>query len=94
VLDEPLALAAAIGVQKNVFCNKALNFETLAKHKRTQDEEGEGSPDLFDATPYSPFFKKDEEAPITEVEHVVGMLARLDQGIATNSDTMITLVAD
>jgi hypothetical protein len=42
----------------------------------------------------SKFFKKDEVAPITDVEHVVGVLTRLDQGIATNNDAIINLVDD
>jgi hypothetical protein len=95
VSDELPASAAAIEVQETFFQeNKALTFKTPVKQKRLQDNEGQELPDPLDLSPYSPFFKKDEEAPITEVVHVVGVLARLDQGIATNSNAMLTLVED
>jgi phage shock protein A len=94
ISDDLPASAAAIEVQETFFRNKALNFKTPGKRKRGQDEQGDDLPDLLELSPYSKFFKQDEVAPITEVAHVVGVLARLDQGVASNNDTIINFVED
>jgi hypothetical protein len=46
-------------------------------------------PSLLDVNPYSPFFKDDEETPITEIGHVSGVLTRFDQGIMANNEALL-----
>jgi hypothetical protein len=94
VSDELPASAAAIEMQETFYRNKALSFKTPAKRKRGHEEEGDESPDLLDLVPYSPFFKQDEDFPLTEIEHITGVLVRLDQGIAGNNVSMINFVDD
>jgi hypothetical protein len=44
--------------------------------------------------PYSSFFKKDEVAPIMDINHVSGVLGRLDQGITTNNEAILHLIGE
>jgi hypothetical protein len=43
---------------------------------------------------YSPFFKEDEVVPVTDIGHVAGILARLDQGITSNNVAVMNLIGD
>jgi hypothetical protein len=86
--DDIPASTGAMEIQETFFCTKALNFKTPAKHKCGPDE-GDSPPSLLDVNPYSPFFKEDKEAPITEIGHVSGMLARLDKGITSNNEAIL-----
>jgi hypothetical protein len=93
VSDQLPASAAAIEVQETFYRDKALLFKTPAKRKY-QDDDGETLPDLLDLSPYSPFFKVDEEAPMTEIDHVAGVLIRLDEGICNTNTALVHLVQD
>jgi hypothetical protein len=92
--DEAPASSAAMEVQENVFRTKALTFTTPAKRKRAQDYGESESPSLLDVSAYSPFFKEDEVAPVTDIGHVAGILARLDQCITTDNAAVINLIGD
>jgi hypothetical protein len=92
--DELPASSAAMEVQEAFFRNKALNYKTPAKRKRSQEEEESESPSLLDVSIYSQFFKEGVETPITELGHVTGILARMDQGINTNNEAVINLIGD
>jgi hypothetical protein len=81
-------------VQENFFQMKALNFKTPAKRKRHHNEGESHAPPLLDVSTYSPLFKEDEEAPITETGHVAGILARLDQVVTSNNAAVINLIVD
>jgi hypothetical protein len=49
----------------------------------------------LDVSPYSPFFKEDkEEEPITEIVHVLGVLARLDKGITSNNEAILHFIGE
>jgi hypothetical protein len=72
-------------VQETFFRTKVLNFKTPAKRKRAQDDGESEAPLLLDVSAYSPFFKEDEVVPVTDIGHVAGILACLDQGITSNN---------
>jgi hypothetical protein len=91
--DEP-ASKAAMEVQEDFFCNKALNFKTPAKRKHGPDNEQSLALFLLDVSPYLPFFKEDKEAPITEIGHVSGVLACLDQGVTSNNEAIIHFIEE
>lgn len=91
--DQLPASAAAIEVQETFYRNKGLTFKTQAKRKY-QDDNGEDLPDLLDLSPYSTFFKPDEETPIMEIDHIAGVLVRLDEGIGSNNAALLQLVED
>jgi hypothetical protein len=92
--DEAPASTAAMEVQETFFRTKALNFKTPAKHKRHQEDGDLLAPSLLDVSTYSPFFKEDQEVPISDIGHVADILARLDQGVTTNNESVINLVTD
>jgi hypothetical protein len=92
--DKAPASTAAMEMNKDFFRNKALNFKTPAKRKRSLEDEDSPTPSLLDISPYSPFFRSDEEAPITEIGHVPGVLAKLDKGVASNNEAIINFVED
>jgi hypothetical protein len=92
--DDLPASTAAMEMQETFFRTKALKYKTPAKRKRSLEEEDSESPSLLDVSIYSPFFKDGGETPITELAHVTGVLARMDQGINTNNEAVINLVVD
>jgi hypothetical protein len=93
--DELPASSAAMEIQETFFRTKALNYKTPVKCKRSQEEEGYEAPSLLDMSVYSPFFKEGVETPITELGHVTGVLARMDQGInSSNNEAVINLIGD
>jgi hypothetical protein len=92
--DDLPASSAAMEIQENFFRTKALNYKTPAKRKRNQEEEESQTPSVLDVSVYSPFFKEGVETPITELGHVTGVLARMDQGINSNNEAVINLIGD
>jgi hypothetical protein len=75
------------------YCTKALNFKTPAKGKRSLAESP--SPlSILDVSVYSPFFKEDKVVPIMEINHIPGILARLDGGILANNKAIVTFIED
>jgi hypothetical protein len=85
------ASTEAIEQQEEFFRTKALNFKTPAK-RRFDSNEDQDTPLLeLDVRPHSPFFRDDEEAPITEIAHVSGVLARLDEGVMKNNEALLVL---
>ena len=92
--DVPVS-SAAMEVHETFFRTKALNFKTPAKRKRgLEDEDDSPMVALLDVSLYSPFFKADEEAPITEISHVTGVLARLDDGIHANNSGLLSFMTE
>jgi hypothetical protein len=85
---------AGIEMQEEFFKTKALNFKTPAKKRRSTEEEGDASSLQLEVALYSPFFRPDEAVPITEIEQVSGVLARLDQGVGNNNSALVSLVGD
>jgi hypothetical protein len=73
---------------------KALNLKTPAKQKHGSDDILSPAPSLLDVSVYSPFFKYDEVAPITDIDHVSGVLARLDGHITANNAAIINFIDD
>jgi hypothetical protein len=49
---------------------------------------------LLDLCVYSSFFKDDEVAPITAIDLVSGVVARLDGGITANNAAIINFIDD
>jgi hypothetical protein len=92
--DEIPASSAAIEMHKAFCRTKALNFKTPAKRKRGLLAESSPPLSVLDISIYSPFFKEDEVAPITDIKHVAGILARLDAGILSNNKAIITFIED
>jgi hypothetical protein len=92
--DEAPTSSATMEVQETFFRTKALNFKTPAKCKCSPDEGESPAPSFLDMSTYSPFFKDDEEAPITELGHVSGVLAWLNQGVTANNKAVINLIVN
>jgi hypothetical protein len=92
--DDLQASKAAIEVREDFFRTKTLNFKTPAKQKRSSDEGKSPTLSLFDMSTYSPFFKADEEAPITDIRYVAGVLVRFDEGIMTNKEAIMNFIHD
>jgi hypothetical protein len=91
--DDLPASTSAIEIQEEFFRTKALTFKTPAK--RRFETEDVASPTLeLDVRSYLPFFKEDEEFTITEIAHVTRVLARLDEGVATNNEALLVLTDD
>jgi hypothetical protein len=90
--DKAPASTAAMEMKEDYFRNKGLNFKTPAKCKRSPDEEESPTPLLLNISPYSPFFRGDEEAPITEIGHVPGVLAKLDKVVTFNNKAIINFM--
>jgi hypothetical protein len=86
--------SAAMEVQETFYHTKALNFRTPAKQKRSANDLLSPAPSLLDVSIYSPFFKDDEVAPITDIDHISGVLARLDGGITLNNAAIINFIED
>jgi hypothetical protein len=91
--DDIPASTEAIEIQEDFFRTKALNFKTPAKCRFESGEQDSPSLEL-DVQPYSPFFWSDEEAPITKIAHILGMLAKLDEGIVNNKEALILMMDD
>jgi hypothetical protein len=91
--DDVPASTEDIEIREEFFRTKALNFKTPAKHRFGTDTQDSPSLEL-DVQPYSPFFRTDEEAPITEIGHVSGVLAKLDEGVVNNNEALILLTDD
>jgi hypothetical protein len=70
-----------------------LNFKTPTKCRFASEDQDTLALEL-DVRPYSPFFRDDEDAPITEIAHVSGVLAKLDEGVATNNEALMLLTND
>jgi hypothetical protein len=83
-LDKAPASTAAMEVQENFFRTKALNFKI-----QKREDGALPVPSLLDVSAYSPFFKEDEVTPVTEIGHIAGILAWLDQGITINNAAVI-----
>jgi hypothetical protein len=49
---------------------------------------------LVDLVPYSPFFQDDEGVPMTDLEQVVVVLVRFDEGIVSNNVSLFKLLQD
>jgi hypothetical protein len=81
-------------VHETFYHTKALNFKTPAKRERGSDDTLSPAPSLLDVSVYSPFFKDNEVAPITDIDHVSGILARLDGGITANNAAIINFIDD
>jgi hypothetical protein len=92
--DEIPASSAAIEMHEAFYRTKALNFKTPAKRKRGLLAESSPPLSVLDISVYSPFFKEDKVAPITDIEHVAGILARLDEGVSSNNEAVITFIED
>jgi hypothetical protein len=43
---------------------------------------------------YSPFFKEDGVAPITDIDDVLGVLARLNKGITINNEAILHCIGE
>lgn len=78
--DIPIS-TTAIKVQEEFFRNKALNFKMPAKGRFNSEDQAMPNLEL-DVHTYLPFFEEDQDALITKIGHVLGILARLDKGIA------------
>jgi hypothetical protein len=91
--DDAPASSAALEVQQAFFRDKAMTYKTPAKRKRSNDE-NEGPADLLDIVPYSPLFRNDEDVPLTEFDQISAILARLDQGVVSNNETLMNFVND
>jgi hypothetical protein len=48
----------------------------------------------LDVPPYSPFFREDEEVPITESAHILGVSAKLDEGVSNSNGAHMLLIDD
>jgi hypothetical protein len=93
--DEVPASSAAMEVHETYYHTKALNFKTPAKRKRGADDSISPTLPLLDVNVYSPFFKEDEVTPpITDIDHVSGVLARLEGGITANNLAIINFIED
>jgi hypothetical protein len=88
------ASSAAMEVHETFYHTKALNFKTPAKRKRSTNDLLSSAPSLLDVSVYSPFFKDDKVAPITDIDHISGVLARLDGGITANNAAIINFIDD
>jgi hypothetical protein len=89
------ASSEAIEIQEEFYRTKALNFKTPAKPRFETNKEQDTPTLKLDVRPYSPFFRSDEDAPITEIDHVAGVLVKLDeQGVANNNEALLVLTDD
>jgi hypothetical protein len=79
------ASTVAIELQEEFFKTKALHFKTPAKCRFVAKDQDTPTMEL-EVQLYSPFFREDEEAPITEIVHVSGVLAKLDEGVSNTDD--------
>jgi hypothetical protein len=93
-LDDIPVSTAAMEVHEEFFRTKALNFKTPAKRKRDDEEEDSLVASFLDVGIYTPFFKQDEDSPITELSHVTGILARLDEGVHINNEAIVNFIAE
>jgi hypothetical protein len=66
------------------------HFKSPAKQKRSSDK---GKSPVLSRLGMSPF-KADEEAPISHIGHVAGVLVRLDEGITTNKEAIMSFIHD
>jgi hypothetical protein len=94
VSDDIPASRAAMEVHKDFDHTKVLSFKTPAKRMRSSDEGESPALLLLDVINNSPFFKPGKEAPITELEHVAGVLMRLDKGITINKAPILNFRED
>jgi hypothetical protein len=81
-------------VHEEFFCTKALSFKTPAKRKQSMDDGALPALFLLHVSIYSPFFKADEEAPITNLSNVTGVLAHLDDIINLNNTSILNFIAE
>jgi hypothetical protein len=81
-------------IQETFFRTKALNFKTPAKRKRSTDEDEDSPLSSLAISPYSPCFKEDEVVPITDIDHVSRILARLDKGVTVNNEALLHFVCE
>jgi hypothetical protein len=94
-LDDIPVSTATMEVHKDFFRTKALNFKTPAKCKGDKDDESSLVASFLDVGIYTPFFKDDEEdSPITNISHVTGILARLDDGVHINNAAIVNFIAE
>jgi hypothetical protein len=82
--DDLPASTAAIEIQEEFLRTKALTFKTPAKRRFDITDQSSAAALELNVHSYSPFFKEDEEAPITKIAHVSGVLVRLDEGVAVS----------
>jgi hypothetical protein len=94
VLDNIPVSTAAMEVHEEFFRTKALNSKTPAKRKRDIEEEDSLAASFLDVGIYTPFFKEDKESPITELSHVTGILARLDEGVHINNEALVNFITE
>ena len=88
--DDIPASTAAMEIQDTFFRTKALNFKTPAKRKRSSDDDEDSPLSSLAISPYSPFFKEEDEVlPIADINHVLGILARLDKGVTVNNQALL-----
>jgi hypothetical protein len=62
--------------------------------KRDDKEEDSLVASFLDVGIYTPFFKEDEDSPITELSHVTGILARLNDGVHINNEAIVNFIAE
>jgi hypothetical protein len=89
--DEEPASVAAMEVQEHFYRNKALNFKTPAKNKRTPKE---SRLELLSSVTYSPLFKDDEDLILGDLSEVSGLMSRFDQTMSSMSETMMAFLED
>jgi hypothetical protein len=59
----------------------------------SEDEDSLGG-SLLDVSIYSPYFKVPEDAPITGLNNVTGVLVRFDDGIFANNEATVNFIAE
>jgi hypothetical protein len=91
--DIPVS-TAAMEIHEEYHRTKALKYKTPGKRKRDSEEEDSVGGSLLDVSVYSPYFKVPEDAPIADLDKVTGVLARLDDGIFSNNEAIVNLIAE
>jgi hypothetical protein len=91
--DDIPASTAAMEIQETFFRTKVLKFKTPAKWKRGSDE-SKSTMFGLDVSTYSPFFNEEKEAPIIDIDHVSGVLARLNKGITVNNEVIMHFIGE
>lgn len=79
---------AAIKFQETFVRTKALNFKAPAAKRKQGAADYASPPPVLDISLYSPFFKETEVIPIMDIDHILGVLARLDKIIFINNEAL------
>jgi hypothetical protein len=93
-LDDIPVSTAAMEVHEEYFWMKALNFKTPAKRKQSSEDEASLVSSLLDISIYSPYFKAADDAPITDLNNVTGVLVHFDDGIFSNNEAIVNSITE